>query len=371
MGSDSHKAHDTYTIAPAPAAAALLEPPPAADVDDAIDQAGEAQPPGDASEAPAASDHAADIAGAAGDGAAAPPPGVEPLIPVPATAPAGDPRGVGLLVGGADLDDAAATLLAYHDPTGAREVLHARVTPDAEAKLLEALALSDEKLVPVTVDKQVSGRLPLDSDHQLHEQLEKIAKSVNHHLKASDAVPDHTHTGHASLVALLDDLDADPRRTDAEKAMLADYRAAADAIGERLAPGYALAYDAGGKVPHVGAYETTGVVKVTEMVPAPTDDPPQGLLATRVRKATASTPRSTPARSRGTARLAPRQAATSTSSTSATATPPYTGRTSLPPAGRPATTPTAARWSSSRHPAPGTGPSSSAASAVSTSSTAP
>jgi hypothetical protein len=111
------------------------------------------------------------------------------VTPVPPTAPAGEVLGVPLLVGGADLEDSLATLVAYQGSDAVHEVLYATVGQDAEAKLVEALSLSDEKLVAVVVDKAVDGRLPLDTGHQLFEQLETVAKSVNNHLKAQDAIP--------------------------------------------------------------------------------------------------------------------------------------------------------------------------------------
>ena len=40
----------------------------------------------------------------------------------------------------------------------------ATVNQDAEAKLLEALAVSETKMVPVQVEKEVTGRLPMDDD---------------------------------------------------------------------------------------------------------------------------------------------------------------------------------------------------------------
>ena len=112
------------------------------------------------------------------------------------------------MVGGADLEDSLATLVAYKDGDGSREVLVATVAPDAEAKLFEALALSEEKLVPMAVDKEVTGRLPLDTTHQLHEQLVAVAKSVNHHLSAADDIPAHTHTNLEKVMGQLSALSA-------------------------------------------------------------------------------------------------------------------------------------------------------------------
>src|SRR5205823_6682921 len=113
-------------------------------------------------------------------------------VPVPQAGEPGNVAGVPLLVGGADLVDSVATVISYEGPGGPREVLHATVSEAAEGKLLEALALSEEKLVPITVEKEIDGRLPMDEQHQLFDQVEKAVKSVNHHLKSGDLVPPHT-----------------------------------------------------------------------------------------------------------------------------------------------------------------------------------
>src|SRR5680860_1785752 len=86
---------------------------------------------------------------------------------------------------------------------------------------------------------------------------ETVAKSVNHHLKAGDTIPEHTHANHAKVVAQLDELEAAGTLTEAEQAMADHYRAAADQIAERLQPGYGTAYADGGKVPTVTPYEVT------------------------------------------------------------------------------------------------------------------
>lgn len=214
----------------------------------------------------------------------------EALIPIPQTVETGRIAGEPLLVGGADLVDSLATLIAYEDPAGPREVLHATVDEAAESKLLEALALSEEKLVPVAVEKEVQGRLPMDEQHQLFEQLETVAKSVNHHLKQGDGIPDHTKENHAKLVAQLQKLEDDPATTDDERTMLAHFRTGADLVAERLAPGFATAYGDGGKVPKLAPHEVSQKVTVTEHVPAPEEDVPEGLLPTRIRGATRIAP---------------------------------------------------------------------------------
>ncbi len=214
------------------------------------------------------------------------PPGLEALTPVPTEPPVGDICGTPLLVGGADLDDSLATLISYQDQAGPREVLLATVEPEAEAKLYEALALSEEKLVPVAVEKEVSGRLPVDESEQLYEQLATVAKSVNHHLKAGDDVPDHTKQNFAKVVGRLGEVEG-ATTSEADRAMLDHYQAAATAIAERLyTVPYPTHYDQGGKVPLVTPYETTGKVTVTEYVPAPAEGVPEGKLSAQVRDAT-------------------------------------------------------------------------------------
>jgi hypothetical protein len=211
------------------------------------------------------------------------------LTPVPEELPAGDVAGAALLVGGADLVDSTATLIAYATPGGQREVLVATVEETAEAKLLEALALSETKMIPVQVETEVNGRLPVDTDKQLFERLAKTAKSTNHHLKAGSEIPAHTTANLAAIQSELAEL-AEGDVAEGDHAMLAHYQAAAAAIAERTAPGYNLPYAQGGKIPTVTAYETTGTAMVTQYVPAPAEGLAPGQLATAVRDATRLAP---------------------------------------------------------------------------------
>jgi hypothetical protein len=306
MGGGGKKAHESFVVAPAPAMGVEILEPPALDAG-SLDEAGgpvvtpapiaaawepsagiadeaaelEAVDDGGRAQGPAAAETAtADAGGPAGDVA-------EVLTPVPTEPATGDIRGTPLLVGGADLDDSLATLVSYADPGGAgpHEVLMATVDQEAEAKLYESLALSSQQLVPVKVDKEVEGRLPADEEHQLYEQLAGVAKSVNHHLKSGDAVPEHTKANFAKVAAQLDGLG--PTAGGADQAMLAHYQASAQAIAARLDPAAPPPpYDQGGKVPLVKPYETKATVTVTEYVPAPAPEAPEGLLAAKLRPAT-------------------------------------------------------------------------------------
>lgn len=265
MGSGSSKAHEAFAIAPAPSTHQLFGADETDLVD--VDLAELFEEPNADVPAPATHDDSGDW-----------------ITPIPDTAPVGDVGGTPLLLTGHDLDNSSVTLVAYDSPDGPRHVLYGWVDAAAEHKIHAALALDEEQLIPTTVTKQVSGRLPIDTEHQLYEKLVVVAKSVNHHLKAADGIPAHTHSNHAELVAKLDELDA--TATADEKQMLASYRAACDTLADRLDPAYAVPYSDGGKVDFVPAYETDSTVTVTEMIPGPADDVSDGLLAATVRQAT-------------------------------------------------------------------------------------
>lgn len=108
-----------------------------------------------------------------------PGPVADALTPVPEAPPEGAAAGIPVLAGGEDLIDSTLTLMSYASPGGPREVLLATVTEDAEAKLMDALGVSDEKMVPVQVQQEVTGRLPLDEQKQLHELVAKVLPAAD------------------------------------------------------------------------------------------------------------------------------------------------------------------------------------------------
>ncbi|WP_430787164.1 hypothetical protein [Actinoplanes sp. G11-F43] len=190
----------------------------------------------------------------------------KPVLPVPEQVPVGVATGVPALVGGADLVDAAVTLVAYDSPDGPREVLLATVDEQAEAKLLDALALGKQEMVPQQVQEKVTGRLPMDKEQQLHEQLALAAKKVNGALKKGGPIPEPVLGLVNSAETAVAAVEANPDATDDEKAMAAYYRAHLDAIGARVDGTVTAAYAEGGKVPHVDPYLHTGMATVTKMV---------------------------------------------------------------------------------------------------------
>jgi hypothetical protein len=163
-------------------------------------------------------------------------------------------------------------------------VLLTTVTESAEAKLMEALGVSDQKMISVQVQQEVTGRLPLDQHKQLHELIAKAAKSVNHKLKNGQAIPEQSigYYQHAvtEVQAILDDPDAS---TD-EKIMGDYYAIQLDAIKDRIY-GSPPPYADGGKIPVTQPYLHAGMATVTKYVPAPADDPEPGQLPAALRDA--------------------------------------------------------------------------------------
>lgn len=283
MGGGPDKAHEAFTVAPAHTATVSH---PAETTTAATGSHVDPAPGQPLADKAATADHdpTTDL-----DGSAAAT-DTSPVTPVPQALAVGDMTGEAVLVGGHDIDDSVVTLVAYDSPDGPREVLYGWTTPEADAKILAALALDDEQLVAVQVETDIVGRLPLDEDNTLYEQLTTVVKSVNHHLKADDGIPAHTVTNLNNLVARLDELAESASDDEAE--MLAGYRNACDAIRQRIDdPTTAAAtYHDGGKVAFLQPHTMTGTATVTKMVPKPADDPPAGLLAATIRPATRIAP---------------------------------------------------------------------------------
>lgn len=193
----------------------------------------------------------------------------QPLLPLPDEPPVGVATGVPALVGGADLVDAAVTLIAYESPDGPREVLLATVDEAAEAKLLDALAVGKQEMVPQQVEQEIKGRLPMDKQHKLHEQLALAAKSINGVLKTGQPIPEHVLGYVSAAEQAVAAVEANAAATDDEKAMAAYYRAHLDAIGARVDGTVTAPYTKGGKIPHVDPYMHTGMATVTKMVAVP------------------------------------------------------------------------------------------------------
>jgi hypothetical protein len=207
-------------------------------------------------------------------------------MPIPETPPEGTAAGVPVLVGGADLQDSAATLISYHsaDDAGPREVLLTTLNEDAEAKLMEALALSEEKLIPVQVEEEVNGRLPIDEDKQLYELASKAAISINSRLKKGESIPPHTLDYLATAKSAVQEVLDDPASTQDELTMAGKYQQWLDGMQHRIDTAGQVPYDQGGKVPKINPYEHTGTALVTKMTPAPAEAV-QGQLAATVRDA--------------------------------------------------------------------------------------
>lgn len=310
MGSGGSKTHESFSIAPAPAHHLSVEPPPSAagtgaaistitsaeflkglpaaadagapapivdddDVDgvmSGITEAGadpEIEPDGAAEAEDPTSDtttpEAPETASVGQEWASD-----EVLTPIPEQLAVGDGVGVALAVGGADLLDGSANLVSYRDPKKdtSHEVLRATLTPEAEEKLLDALNPPDAPKVPIQVSEKVHGRLPIDTENQIYEDLATVAKSINHHMKDGSPVPQHTLDRLDAVTGKLDTLKANtPAGGEAE--MLEHYLEAAGACKQRCAPGFTTPYGKGGKIDTIAPFEHEGEVMVTKMVPDP------------------------------------------------------------------------------------------------------
>ncbi|MEV4147722.1 hypothetical protein AB0J40_28920 [Amycolatopsis sp. NPDC049691] len=260
-------------------------------------------------------------------------PGQQPVTPIPLTPDVGHAYGEPVLVGGADLIASTATLVSYHSAAGPRTVLHARVDEDAEAKLLDALTISPG-MVPTQVEQQVTGRLPVDKQHNLAEKIITAAKSVNHHIANGTLTADQGPP--ATTAKKIDAAEAalqgvGDAATPVEKAMLDHYLAQLQAVKDAVATGTPVA--------HV----TRSCTKAPSWSPSWSPHPhPMGLTARRLR-CSAARPGSSrswtpaPGRPVGMEPARPTSSARSTPSTSATATRPSTAPTASTTRRRPST----------------------------------
>jgi hypothetical protein len=194
------------------------------------------------------------------------------LTPIPDSLPEGDPRGVALLVGGADIEDASASILSYKTAKGPREVLFATVREEAEHKLLESIGAG----LPTTSVEEVetkSGRLPFDSQHQIYEQTRKLLMDVNRAMKNGLDWKPGLPSRVAALRSQLDELKDKGELSASEEGLVVHYAQALDHVEERIAPGYATPYGDGGKIPYIEPYEGEYPTTVTKQIPVALDQP--------------------------------------------------------------------------------------------------
>lgn len=268
MGGGGKKHHQAFTIAPAAPTAGPATTTAGGDVEDPVVSEIPIVDEPVAEEPPTAAAAEEEAAGAGGE-LPAQWDRDSVITPIPDTLTVGDPTGTALAVGGGDLDDGSATLMSYADPNGtSHEVLLCTLSIDGEDKLLDALIPHDAPQIPVEVETTVTGRLPLDTDNNLHEQLAKVAKSINHHLSDGTNIPAHTHDNLAAIATKIDELST-TTTAGADVAMLEQYSAAVQACQERCSAGYDVTYSAGGKIGFVHPYEHTGPATITKMVPDP------------------------------------------------------------------------------------------------------
>jgi hypothetical protein len=199
----------------------------------------------------------------------------EAVTPIPDEVAVGDPRGVPLLIGGADLEGGSATIIAYQDTKAggsAHEVLFCTVTEEAEEKLLYALApVQEQKLIPVENPVEFTGMHELDTQHNIFDDAKTAAISVNHHMKVGDEIPEHT----VDRIKKLTDFcvnNADSEDS-AVAAMVAHYTPFVEAMEAMVKPGVEIGDYASSKIANVTPFETTYTKIETTWIP----DPDQGM----------------------------------------------------------------------------------------------
>lgn len=188
--------------------------------------------------------------------------GGQPLIPIPTEPPVGDPLGAPLLLAaGADLEDGTASLIAYNAPGGAREVLVAYVTPEAEEKLMEALEVSG-KTIPVEVEREVLDYLPQDV---FFAAIEPAAKVVNKYLKHGTGDVSPAIASLNQMKSAIEQRLSGPEAGEPEHAMLTSYLEQVNGYLEAAAG----SKKTGAKLPFVTKHKGPVTKLVTEHVPAP------------------------------------------------------------------------------------------------------
>jgi hypothetical protein len=208
--------------------------------------------------------------------------GDESVMPLPPEGPEpGDPIGVGVMIADGEVEDSSLCAQSYlaKDGDGTYEMLHLKLTPEGEQKMLDALGLNTTVTKIVEKDIDHHGRHPLDTDATLSEQVEQIARSHNARLKKGEGLDEIKQVNDSRLDALKDahaqaSAKADPNDVAAQQ-MLAHYQGQIDLLEQRLAPGYQpKPYAEGGKIDQLSAWEGkyTTTESVEEAIPNPDVD---------------------------------------------------------------------------------------------------
>lgn len=174
-----------------------------------------------------------------------------PVTPFDQDVTVGEAAGTPFLLSGGDLYDSTATVHAYEDESGnpddVHEVLSARLTPEAEEKLIDALAIGKTKMVPVEVTESKTGEHPVDDELGLHDKASEIARSINARMKNGESADEISGVNGPRIEDLQARL-ASAKAKGAPDELVAHYENAISQFQERLAADYATAYDAGGKI---------------------------------------------------------------------------------------------------------------------------
>lgn len=204
--------------------------------------------------------------------------------------------GVGILAGGDDVEDMHMQATIYKTPKGKEQaVLYMKIRADlpfmssssssAEDKIMLALETKEPKYMTVTEQEDRFGQLPYDTDNQIGAKLLEAIKSFNHHFGSADKdgewrpkIEDNT------LYAenLLNQLEKKSPLSEAEKAMIAHYRATIEDLKECIQRAKADDKDNRKKSKQFKEFEGAYSIEVQKKVEIPADPNAQGLVATKI-----------------------------------------------------------------------------------------
>lgn len=210
----------------------------------------------------------ADLLAAAADDATSPdgPDPDAPITPLDAEVTPGVSTGEPFLFAGADLYDSVGTVTAYRGTDGdVHEVMHLRLTPEGEAKMLEALAIGKTKSVPVETHHVETGPSTIDTELGLQTSIEEIARSINARMKNGESPSEIASVNEPRIEALMDKMKMAEAKG-APPELLNHCNQAIEQFTARLDPSFDTPYTEGGKIPQIEQWQGQHTVTKTEWV---------------------------------------------------------------------------------------------------------
>lgn len=188
--------------------------------------------------------------------------------------PAGVPLGVPVMLADGDVEDSTLTAQRYLDPAGGpdRDMLHLKLTPEGEQKMLDALGLSGTKTVKTVKEVTEIGPHPADNAN-ISGDISVLAQSVNARMKKGE---DRLKGGEnpqrlEQIKAKLESMKA-TGGGDGFEAMVGHYEAQVAILGQYMDESFTpKPYLEGGKIGMLKPWEGSHTKTVEESVEVPVD----------------------------------------------------------------------------------------------------